>query len=590
MHQSRPPASAAVAQSHGSIPAAAWWIGIALFCGFVSLRPLNDPDIWFQLLAGRYVLEHGSVPDHEFFLYTAGADAWQLFGGWAFGLLGELSIRLAGFNGLSIYGALWWAGALVLGVLAIQQSGGERPRLDGRIDMRFAAAASIALLVAYQGFVHRSALRAEVTLVFAWMAATLLFESARDPAARRRALVGFPLICVGLAWFHTTVLLMMPLFAAYALRRLLNMRQEPIPAKEALAWVASGIAGVLLPVLNPNGIPQVVSQVLLWTGVTAQGENAAKANLEYVPLLDPSSYSHWPSAAVLAIGTAVWFVLAGRARWSGLVAITPMIFMALQHRRGIGLWAMALFVPLGCALWEAFRHRLAATRLPAGTLVAGSLVLLGISVLSSVHWGFGLAGASLKDSSTLEQIKRKNPESGNIWAFDGVSPQIPYFLGEPYKIGYAGHMVVRHPAVVSHYADVQNAKPGWEKMLADKKVSTVVVTDMLLPGNELVPVAWQLGLHPHWELLTVDGNYLVYHRRAEGETATAKDRWEQAVAVVQHAVRMTAASQLLAPDETNTRLLTQLQAQLKTLGSLRDNPQAIDWAALERAGRVTAAP
>jgi len=149
---------------------------------------------------------------------------------------------------------------------------------------------------------------------------------------------------------------------------------------------------------------------------------------------------------------------------------------------------------------------------------------------------------------------------------------------------------VRHPAVVSHYSDVQNARPGWEKMLADKKVSTVVVTDMLLPGNELVPVAWQLGLHPQWELLTVDGNYLVYHRRAEGETATAKDRWEQAVAVVDHAVRMTAASQLLAPDATNTRLLAQLQAQLKALGTLRDNPQAVDWAALERAGRVTAAP
>jgi len=338
-------------------------------------------------------------------------------------------------------------------------------------------------------------------------------------------------------------------------------------------------------------LPQVLSQVLLWLGIASQGGNATEVNLlEYRPLLDPSSYSLWPSTAVLAMGTAVWLVLAGRARWSGLVAITPMIIMALQHRRGIGLWAMALFVPLGCALWDAFRHRLAATRLPAGSLVAASLVLLGISVLSSVHWGFGLAGASLKDSSTLEQIKRKNPGGGNIWAFDGVSPQIPYFLGESYKVGYAGHMVARHPAVVSHYSDVQNAMPGWEKMLADRKVSTVVVTDMLLPGNELVPLAWQLGLHPQWELLTVDGNFLVYHKRPEGEMAAPKERWEQTVAVVRHAVRMTAASQLLAPDDINARLLQQLQAQLKALDSLHDKPQEIDWTALERAGKVTAAP
>jgi hypothetical protein len=579
------PAPSPRPRERAGIAAPAWWVGIALFCAALSLRPVNDTDVWFQLLAGRYALGHGSVPHHEFFLYTAGAGAAQLFGGWGFGLLGELAVRLAGFAGLGAYNALLWATALLLGLLAAQRASDDGEQVRGRVDGALAAGLSIALLVAYQGFLHRSDLRAEVTLYLAWMAATLLFEAARHDAGLKRALAAFPLLCLGLAWLHTTVLLMLPLLASYALRRWLRRQQEPLQARELAWWAASALASVTLPLLNPNGAPQVFAQLGSWTGMGAGGNAGSETlvNLEYLPLLDPSSAFMWPALAVLAIGSGVWLVLAGPARWPGLVAIAPMVVMAFQHRRGVGLWAMALLVPLACALVKAFRQRPAGKRLPTTAIAAACLALLGLSVFPTSRWGIGLAGDNLRDSKTLAALKQNLPEGGNIWAFDGIAPQIPYFLGESYKIAYAGHMVIRHPDAVRHYTAVMDTAPGWEKELGAHGVSMVVATDMVLPDNRLVPIAWRLGWHPQWRLVAIDRQLLVFQRRPDGLPPSSAERRQQASAIVGHALQMAQASQLYAPNAETLRLIRDLRQQHAALEAAKERPDTIDWAALDRA-------
>ena len=82
------------------------WL-LSIFYTICSLRIVLDADIWTQLMVGRWVLDHLAVPHHEIFIY-AGADNPQMFGGWGFGTLMEIVVRLFGFKGLSIINAAIW--------------------------------------------------------------------------------------------------------------------------------------------------------------------------------------------------------------------------------------------------------------------------------------------------------------------------------------------------------------------------------------------------------------------------------------------------------------------------------------------------
>lgn len=565
-----------------SLPAAAWWTGLALLCVLLSLRPIDDADIWFQLLAGRHVLQHGGVPHHEFFLYTSAGQP-QLFGGWGFGVLSELAVRAGGWAGLSLFNALLWAAALVLGLLAAQRAAGEAA--SRRVDWSLAAAMAVALLVAYQGLLHRSQLRAEVTLYLAWMGGTWILEWGRQAQRRRQALAAFPLICWALAWLHTTALLMLPLLASYALRRWLARHEEPLSRPELLGWVLSALASVALPLLNPNGAAQVFAQLTLWNETTADGSNIAETlvNREYVPLLGAGASHLWPAAIALALGTGAWLLLAGPARWPGLVAIAPMVVLALQHSRGIGLWAMALLVPLAVALARTLGPRLAGRPDVAALLTAAGLVALGLTVGSSRYWGVGLAPGGLRGDGAMRLLADKLPQGGPVWAFDAVAPKLPYVLGDTYKVGFAGHMVYRHPEALAHYTQVYTAAPGWDQALRRHGVSLIVVPSMVVPDVAPVPLAAALAWHPRWQLLAIDGQLLVFQRLAPGALMPPEQRLEQAAAFTDHALEMAGASLRFAPDPRTAQLAEQLGRQKAFLQGFSAQPARLDWAGVDRA-------
>jgi hypothetical protein len=51
-----------------------WWLLVLSFFGYLFsialIQKLNDPDLWWHLKTGEYILEHGEVPDVDPFAYT----------------------------------------------------------------------------------------------------------------------------------------------------------------------------------------------------------------------------------------------------------------------------------------------------------------------------------------------------------------------------------------------------------------------------------------------------------------------------------------------------------------------------------------
>lgn len=69
---------------------------IILLVGTVlSIRTLHEPDIWWQLRTGEYILEHNTVPDVDVFSYTQAGEPWVNVK-WGFEVLMALAAKLGG--------------------------------------------------------------------------------------------------------------------------------------------------------------------------------------------------------------------------------------------------------------------------------------------------------------------------------------------------------------------------------------------------------------------------------------------------------------------------------------------------------------
>jgi len=124
-----------------------FFAGILLF-GLLAMtaRPATDPDLWWHLRTGQWIVENGRVPHTDHFSFTRGGSPWishewlsevVLYELWKHGGPGSLIvfsaiITTAGF--LLLYlrcpGKPYWAaGATVLGAWASAPSWGARPQM-----------------------------------------------------------------------------------------------------------------------------------------------------------------------------------------------------------------------------------------------------------------------------------------------------------------------------------------------------------------------------------------------------------------------------------------------------------------------------
>jgi hypothetical protein len=52
------------------------WAALAVFLAVFFYRPIETEDVWWHLAAGRWIVEHGQVPQHDVFSFTANPVAW----------------------------------------------------------------------------------------------------------------------------------------------------------------------------------------------------------------------------------------------------------------------------------------------------------------------------------------------------------------------------------------------------------------------------------------------------------------------------------------------------------------------------------
>jgi hypothetical protein len=349
---------------HGLLPL---WVGVGIYALFLLAGDhlLNDPDTYWQIAIGQWILDHGAVPRTDIYSFTMFGQPW-ISTQWLAQVLLAASYSIAG-----------WAGPVVLAAASIAATFGLLVRFLSR---RLTEAASIAFVAAAVALVAGHLLARPHVLALPVMVA---WVGGLVAAADRRGAPSFWLVPLMALWanLHGGFVLGLALIAPLGLDAVWN---ADAPQRRALAlrWALFAAAALVASCLTPYG----------WEALFAARRilNLGAA-LELIGEWRPANFAHpgaLEGAVILGLALAMWRgVTLPPVR---LVLVVGFVLMALQHVRNAEVLALLAPMVLAAPLARQFGGGADdATRpgSPKGLLYAGLAVLVAAGTLAfaSVH-------------------------------------------------------------------------------------------------------------------------------------------------------------------------------------------------------------
>ena len=506
-------------------------LGLLGLLTVLLLRQIADPDIWNYLVVGREMVRTLAVPAQEFYLFpVAGQPA--MFSALGYSLLHYLAYVAVGYPGMAILNALLIGGALTVLAWA------ARPRDASPWEWPVLLCV---LAGAYACLNFRTLYRPESTLFLVMALEILVLERWLDDGNSRR-LLWLPLLAWGIAQLHTTAVLLVLVYGAYVCHWALATtwtRCSSTPRQAGLL-VAIGVAMLLLPILNPNGVDQVLLLVRSpWT---------TNVIAEYVPVW--STIYRWHFVALAFVAAVAWLITPQRRVVDALLLV-GFGGLAFRFHRNLGLFALVAVVPVMRSLSYHATIRAAAIGISARQWLRGGLMALGIGSMVAVTWRDGGWGVGIRPGIFPEKAVQLIPRTSagpNIMNFYHLGGFLAWTLGPKYLVAVDGHFV--QPSFALDYHEwIMRAFPDWDALLARFDVG-VVVTPATLPfSGELIPLVERLAGDPRWRLISVEDAGMVFVAVSQAAGVSALDKrlvWRQ--------VQREAASVIAwAPDHQGAR-------------------------------------
>ncbi|WP_296743548.1 hypothetical protein [Mesorhizobium sp.] len=303
----------------------AWlWVGVAV--GLLMMLSgnalLNDPDMFWQIKVGQWIVDHGAVPHVDIYSFSKAGTPW-ISSSWLAQVLFAYVYGIGGWGGVVALAAIMIAATLALLVYL----------LDRHLPSRYSCLiAMVALALASQHMLARPHVLV-IPIMVVWFDGLIV-------ASDRRVAPSLWLLPLIVLWanLHGSFILGLALLAPTMFDA---MWQAPALQRRKLAgrWIAFGIAAVVTACATPYGWQS------LW---------AAKNILDLGPAL--SLISEWapPNFSRFEAFEIVIMLLATAALWRGvrlplprIVLVLGFLHMALSHVRNVEVFA--LLTPLALA-------------------------------------------------------------------------------------------------------------------------------------------------------------------------------------------------------------------------------------------------
>ncbi len=473
------------------------------------LHAIEDPDIWFHMTIGRAVLEQGTVPTEEFYVFTRLGDASE-FHEWGFGLIYHIVYEVGGLNGLIFFNAL--IGALTVFFLFLTV------RLR---DISIAVALS-AVAVGFWLMEFRFVQRPENFLYLA-IAITLYSAERYRQTSNWRYLMIVPIVGLVLSQIHPSVIMLGLVLGTYLVEAILRKKPNLIQAGQLGAII---IATLLLSLLNPYGLEQLILPVKF----SLQSEFLQNF-VEFLPALS-TGYAYRFITALLIITLLIIAFSLNRLRekfslaeWLILIAFT---WLAYLHVRDIALLGIALVLPLATAIASIVKP------VKYQYIIAAFLVVFAAldTARSRPHFLTFDVNRFLTPVSGAEIIE-KYSRSPNILNFYHLGNYLAWRLHATHKVIIDGRNFQDNKSITLHDS-LLSADFGWENTLARYDIDTIVTPATLPYSGNFIALPFKLVRNPRWVMINREPAGIVFMRRdripAHVNILPERELWQQAKA------------------------------------------------------------
>ncbi len=443
-----------------------WLFALALFT--MAVRETLDPDMWWHLRTGEYILQNG-IPIHDVFSFTVTDHEWVTHE-WLSQVVMWGIYLVGGLPGLIVTFALLVA--LSHWLVYIVSDG--RPFLPAFVTLIAAFASAIVWGARPQIF------NLLLTAVFVF-----LVERYRQRKVSVRYLWLLPVLTMLWANLHSGYLLGVVLLGTYAvgwaLERWWGSQIEPIPTRQDVQRLAMVTAvSFLAAVLNPSGV-----ELWIYPFLTL-GSSAMQVYIQEWHSPDFHQLIFWPFAALLVVGILSMVFSRKRPSATDLLLFLGTGCAGLLSARHIPLFALVSVPIVSRHLFSSLQE----TPL-APVLMEPTEVPLSRPIFNMINWGIlvvavlvafvWVANTVIENEvviaerypvtavNYLEESGLANKPGYNSYNWGG------YLIWRGIPVFVDGRADVYGDAFLFYYLQAFEIQPNWEEPLTEFNVSYVLM-------------------------------------------------------------------------------------------------------------------
>jgi hypothetical protein len=474
-----------------------------LFLGLLAMtaRTATDPDVWWHLRTGQWMVENAQVPHADPFSFTRAGDPWVShewlseiifygiwrWSGWA-GLIAFSSlVTTAGF--MLLYarccgGPVWAAAATVLGALAAAPAWGVRPQMFTFL------LTSILLWLLERGEKHPRRLLWLPVLFLPWL--NLHAGFAMAPALLAAYLVG-------LAWEVARG----------------RTRWQDVRLYFLRLWLALIACMTLVP-LNPSGAKLYAYPL----EVLRSAEMKAFILEWFSPDFHQGRYT--PFLLIVLLLFFLVTVTRSRAKARVLFPLLATLAAALDAVRHIPIFVLVAVpvisagLPTATVRWGNFpakdsaKHRM--------RIAFGVAVMVLMAAFAATRWTLLSRSQSQAEAvffpKAAVEFLQSHPAPERLFVYYDWGGYAIWKLYPQYRVFVDGRadlygMGLRGRNQLRDFQAEMQLKPGWEKILDDGRVQTVLLPSSSAPAQAL-------ALQPGWLAMYRDSKAILFERREAG--------------------------------------------------------------------------
>jgi hypothetical protein len=463
---------------------------IALILVLALIVPLNDPDYFWHLKAGEYIVAHGALPTGDIFSFTRFGQPWVLHE-WLFEVLLFAAFAMLGPLGVKLLTALFTAATLGV-TFAIARRIGRSPGV-----------AFIVLICAAIPFAGGIAPRPQLVTYLCFAVFLFILLSYKYHAAGRSLLV-LPLLMVVWVNAHGGYVVGIALACLFTAAEWINYwiagTRDPVQKQRLVRLTQAACATTLASLLNPGFIEhwlypfQVLGMAANQRISEWQSPNfhdlGPKLYLLLLVLLAFSYAYAAPRADVTELLIPGFFMfngfMAGRHIPLAVLAVVPFIALALS-RGGTA----------ACAAWwhDSRLRRMYASSLGSGKQLGhgeGALnaVLLVVLVIFLAASAAPFRAREMKRMNELLPVGAvdyviANDIQGNMFHNYNYGGYLIYRLAPGRKVCIDGRVDVYGDKFFSDYLDIHDGNAAWKEKF-DRLAIDFAILDKDAPIRQLL--------------------------------------------------------------------------------------------------------